>query len=111
MGQGWFRLGTARHALNDLDGAIPAFERALALQFQQPPLIFRLARIHAMKGNAEKSLDYLESLAPNGTRVLQRLTFFPVHRDTVRQLFETSSDSGKTWQPGFDGRYVRKPSV
>jgi hypothetical protein len=49
------------------------------------------------------------TLAPNGTRVLQKLTFFPIHRDTVRQLFETSTDSGKTWQPGFDGRYVRKP--
>ena len=45
----------------------------------------------------------------NGQRVLQKLTFFPISRDTVRQLFETSADSGKTWQPGFDGRYVRKP--
>jgi hypothetical protein len=40
--------------------------------------------------------------------VLQKLTFFPIHRDTVRQLFETSVDSGRTWRPGFDGRYVRK---
>jgi hypothetical protein len=47
------------------------------------------------------------TLAPNGSRVLQKLTFFHIHRDTVRQLFETSSDSGKSWQPGFDGRYVR----
>lgn len=48
------------------------------------------------------------TLAPNGSRILQKLTFFPISRDTVRQLFETSADSGKTWQPGFDGRYVRK---
>jgi hypothetical protein len=48
------------------------------------------------------------TLAPNGGRLMQKLTFFPVSRDTVRQLFETSADSGKTWQPGFDGRYVRK---
>ena len=47
------------------------------------------------------------TLAPNGARILQKLTFFPIHRDTVRQLFETSADSGRTWQPGFDGRYVR----
>ena len=46
--------------------------------------------------------------APNGARVLQKLTFFPIHADTVRQLFETSADSGRTWQPGFDGRYVRR---
>ncbi|MEP6619375.1 MAG: hypothetical protein ABJE47_08670 [bacterium] len=49
------------------------------------------------------------TLNPNGTRTLQKLTFFPVHPDTVRQLFEASSDSGKTWQPTFDGRYVRRP--
>ena len=48
------------------------------------------------------------TLAPNGSRVLQKLTFFPISKDTVRQLFETSADSGKSWQPGFDGRYVRK---
>jgi hypothetical protein len=48
------------------------------------------------------------ALAPNGSRVLQKLTFFPIHRDTVRQLFETSADSGRTWQPGFDGRYTRR---
>jgi hypothetical protein len=48
------------------------------------------------------------TLAPGGARILQKLTFFPIHRDTVRQLFETSSDSGRTWQAGFDGRYVRK---
>jgi len=70
--------------------------------------------------DAGGSLDYAGSfhdgamrfegwtLAPNGSRVLQRLTFFPIHADTVRQLFETSTDSGKTWRPGFDGRYVRK---
>jgi hypothetical protein len=49
------------------------------------------------------------TLGPNGAHVLQKLTFFPIQKDTVRQLFETSSDSGRTWKPGFDGRYVRKP--
>ena len=48
------------------------------------------------------------TLGANGARVLQKLTFFPIAPDTVRQLFETSADSGKTWQPGFDGRYVRR---
>jgi hypothetical protein len=41
-------------------------------------------------------------------RVEQRLTFTRHHADTVRQLFETSLDSGRTWTPGFDGRYVRR---
>jgi hypothetical protein len=40
-------------------------------------------------------------------RVEQRLTFFNVAPDTVRQLFETSKDGGRTWVAGFDGRYVR----
>jgi hypothetical protein len=48
------------------------------------------------------------TLGPQGQRVLQKLTFFPIAKDTVRQLFESSIDSGKTWQPGFDARYIRR---
>jgi hypothetical protein len=48
------------------------------------------------------------TISPQGQKVLQRLTFFPIAKDTVRQLFEASTDSGKTWQPGFDGRYIRR---
>jgi tetratricopeptide (TPR) repeat protein len=66
-----------------------------------------------------QSLDYEGQLSDNamrftgwtldakGARVLQKLTFFRISADTVRQLFEASSDSGKTWQNTFDGRYVR----
>ncbi len=48
------------------------------------------------------------SRRPDGRRVEQRLTFFALHADTVRQLFEASVDSGRTWQPNFDGRYIRR---
>jgi hypothetical protein len=48
------------------------------------------------------------TLDPKGNRVEQRLTFFNVAPDTVRQLFESSTDGGKTWKSGFDGRYVRR---
>ncbi len=48
------------------------------------------------------------SRRPDGRRVEQRLTFFHLHADTVRQLFESSLDSGRTWQSGFDGRYIRR---
>lgn len=41
-------------------------------------------------------------------RVEQRLTFTRIHPDTLRQLFETSLDSGRSWTPGFDGRYIRR---
>ena len=250
QGLAWIRLGMARQALDELDPAIVAFEKALALQFQVPTATFRLARLHARKGNRDRAFSYLDqlvplggvplsildtlsdiaslrsdaryktiadritaarfpcrglaeahqfdfwigdwdvtpwqapassnpavigtnrieailehcvvmenwqglgpspsagksmnfwdrnrgqwrqiwmgdgggsldyagsfkdgamrfegwTLSPAGARVLQKLTFFPISKDTVRQLFETSADSGKTWQPGFDGRYVR----
>lgn len=48
------------------------------------------------------------TLGPKGERVEQKLTFFPIAKDTVRQLFEASSDGGKTWVVTFDGRYVRR---
>jgi tetratricopeptide (TPR) repeat protein len=47
------------------------------------------------------------TIQPNGARTLQKLTFFPIARDTVRQLFESSSDGGASWTSGFDGLYVR----
>lgn len=47
------------------------------------------------------------NLDPKGNRLEQKLTFFAVAPDTVRQLFEQSPDGGKTWTATFDGRYVR----
>jgi hypothetical protein len=47
------------------------------------------------------------TLGPDGRRRLEKLTFFAISKDTVRQVFEQSADSGKTWQTTFDGRYVR----
>jgi hypothetical protein len=44
----------------------------------------------------------------NGLRVEQKLTFFAIHADTVRQLFEASRDSGRTWTSGFDGRHIKR---
>jgi hypothetical protein len=251
QGLAWLRLGMARHALNDIDGSLVAYEKARALQWQPAAVYYRLARVYSLKGDLDKSFAYLDqlvplravplivldtakdlaaarrdaryqgiadkvtalrfpcrttpqsrqfdfwignwdvtpfqvppaanppllgtnriellleqcllmenwqgggvapsagksmnfwdqnrgkwrqvwiadgggsldytgefrdgamrfegwSLTPAGQRVLQKLTFFPISTDTVRQLFETSADSGKTWQPGFDGRYVRR---
>ena len=50
------------------------------------------------------------TLGPGGERRLEKLTFFNISPDTVRQLFEQSTDSGKTWRTTFDGRYVRMKS-
>jgi hypothetical protein len=43
----------------------------------------------------------------DGEVVLNRITWTPFTTDSVRQLWETSRDSGATWTVSFDGRYVR----
>lgn len=47
------------------------------------------------------------TLTATGDTVLQKLTFFNVAPDTVRQLFEASQDGGQSWQATFDGLYVK----
>lgn len=42
-----------------------------------------------------------------GDTVLQKLTLVPVHTDTVRQIFEQSTDAGTSWQTTWEGLYVR----
>jgi len=44
---------------------------------------------------------------PTGPAML-RMTFTPIDKNTVRQLGETSTDSGKTWTVGYDLYYHRK---
>ena len=48
------------------------------------------------------------SLTAAGRTVNYRMTFIPMARDTVRQRIEVSSDSGRTWTPGFDALYIRR---
>jgi len=48
------------------------------------------------------------STGANGQKTLGRMTFFNLGADKVRQLWETSTDDGKTWTVAFDGTYVRK---
>lgn len=40
--------------------------------------------------------------------VHQRMTFFKNDDGTLRQLWESSSDGGKTWTVTFDGHYRRR---
>lgn len=42
-----------------------------------------------------------------GTMAQQRITWTPASDGTVRQLWEASDDTGKTWTTVFDGRYTR----
>ena len=50
------------------------------------------------------------TVASNGGKTLERLTFFNLGPDRVRQFWEQSRDDGKTWTVAFDGMYVRKKS-
>lgn len=52
----------------------------------------------------------LEGTAPgaDGRPQVQRLTFVRNEDGTVRQLWEASTDQGKTWAVVFDGLYRRK---
>ena len=53
----------------------------------------------------------MSTVAP-GTRAAeaateqQRITWTPAADRSVRQLWESSTDRGKTWTVLFDGRYV-----
>lgn len=48
------------------------------------------------------------TFSPQGDSIPQKLTFFDVHPDTVRQVFEQSNDGGQSWVVTFDGLYVRR---
>ena len=43
-----------------------------------------------------------------GQRRLERITWTPNADGTVRQLWEQSTDGGKTWTTGFDGLYRKR---
>ena len=47
----------------------------------------------------------------NGQLSTSRLTFTLLEDGTVHQLFESSTDDGKTWSNAFDGIYKRKKKV
>jgi len=58
---------------------------------------------------ADGTLTYLgESRRPDGTLLRHRLSFHANSDGSVRQLWETSSDSGATWAVSFDGHYTKR---
>jgi hypothetical protein len=50
------------------------------------------------------------TIAANGARTLHRIRWTPVGGEPprVRQLWESSTDGGRTWSVAFDGTYSRK---
>jgi hypothetical protein len=51
--------------------------------------------------------DAFDADAP-GKSARQRITWTPLGGGRVRQLWESSTDGGKTWSVAFDGLYVRE---
>jgi hypothetical protein len=49
-----------------------------------------------------------ETRDSSGARVLNRITWQETESGAVRQLWETSSDGGRTWSVAFDGRYRKR---
>ena len=49
-----------------------------------------------------------ETVRRNGAKTKQRLTFFNLAPDRVRQFAEQSTDDGKTWTVAYDFIYTRK---
>lgn len=47
------------------------------------------------------------TIGQDGKKTLQKLTFFKLDENTVRQLAETSTNEGKTWTVSYDFKYVR----
>jgi hypothetical protein len=50
-----------------------------------------------------------EAHRADGVKVTRNMTFTPLADGSVRQASDRSLDGGKTWQPGYDFVYVRKP--
>lgn len=58
---------------------------------------------------AEKALKYRsESINAQGQKQLGKMTFYNLDANRVRQLWEMSTDDGKTWITAFDGLYTRR---
>lgn len=56
----------------------------------------------------ENAMRFEGETVLNGKKTLQRLTFFKIDENTVRQLSETSADDGKTWAVAYDFKYVKR---
>jgi len=58
----WYQKGTAHQMLEQPDEAIAAFDKGLALDQRDPGgFHFRLAAMHALKGDREKAFEFIRS--------------------------------------------------
>jgi len=58
--------------------------------------------------NNKMTLQTANVKQPDGSFKIQKMTFFNLAPDKVRQLGESSVDEGKTWKTDFDLEYRRR---
>ena len=56
-----------------------------------------------------KANPHKDTIAIDGKPLRQRITWSKLDGGRVRQLWESSTDDGRTWSVAFDGTYVPKP--
>lgn len=57
----------------------------------------------------DKAMYYTaETIGQNGEKVLNKLTFYKKSAAYVNQVWEQSTDDGKTWNTVFDGHYKKR---
>lgn len=71
-------LATARMQQDDLDGALAAWQEALALEPDSPPGLYGLATVHARRGDADRAFGLLAALRDAGS---YDLTSIPLDQD------------------------------
>jgi hypothetical protein len=83
---------------------------AQTMQWQQNWVDNTGVATHYLLGKAENDRIVFQTIAPNSndTTGINRLTFFRLSDDKVRQLGEVSKDQGKTWVTQYDLEYRRK---
>jgi hypothetical protein len=63
-----------------------------------------------LEGRFKEGAMVLEGVATDekGVQTRQRITWTAFSADEVRQLWQSSTDAGKTWKTEFDGVYRRQ---
>lgn len=61
-----------------------------------------------LEGRYENERMVLEGTSQVGGTVMNRITWSRLEGGKVRQLWEQSTDQGKTWTVSFDGTYSRR---
>jgi tetratricopeptide (TPR) repeat protein len=74
LGRAWLNLGAARYQDKDYRQAISAFEKALELRAGYPfNAAYNVACCHALLGEKEKALDWLQKALDLGYRSLRQV--------------------------------------